>query len=376
MQKLILNTQQIKDVCSKILFAVDSEEKSFVTEVLEMYTEGSNLFLQVTNREYFVRVKMESPAVEFHATLNARVFLKLISQITTDTVEFELNDSVLYIKGNGSYKLPLVMSDDKIFEIPTITINNVTYSTNMNYSILDSILQYNSKELKKDIIVNNQIQRMYYIDEMGAITFTNGACVNSFTLDKPVKVLLTQKVVKLFKLFSKTDVISFKLGKDQENNQIYTKVEFNSDSVYLSAIIPDDTNMINKMPAAAIRTRALKEYPYSVTISKDSLASAINRLNLFTNTNSKPESIYFIFDFSSDGVTLYDSEKENNEFIKYSGPANVENINYSLKLNIPQFKIVLDSYEEDIISVQFGDTVAIVLSKGNIKTVIPEVHIE
>ena len=47
-------------------------------------------------------------------------------------------------------------------------------------------------------VVSNPIQRLYYMDERGAVTFTSGACINNFTLEKPVKILLNNKLVKLF----------------------------------------------------------------------------------------------------------------------------------------------------------------------------------
>ena len=96
-----------------------------------------------------------------------------------------------------------------------------------------SILQFNSKELSKGII-SRPIQKLYYVDEHGALTFTTGACVNSFELQQPVKLLLNDRLVKLFKLF-KGEQVDFTLGYDTiSEDTIQTKVRFESDDIIIT----------------------------------------------------------------------------------------------------------------------------------------------
>ena len=208
---MILRIEEIQNACGKILAAVDSNTLSVLTETLQLKTAEKNLYISVTNREYFAQVKIPmSEDIEFHATVNANLFLKLISQITTDTIEINIVDNSLIIKGNGTYKLPLIFDGDGLLELPEIEIGNPTVNFEIDSNILLSILQYNSKELTKGII-SKPIQKLYYMDEEGCVTFTTGACVNSFTLAQPVKILLNDRLVKLFKLF-KGATVKFPLG--------------------------------------------------------------------------------------------------------------------------------------------------------------------
>jgi hypothetical protein len=198
---MILRIEEMQNACGKFLAAVDSNNLSILTETLKIKTEGRNLYISVTNREYFAKVRIEiDTEVEFHATVNANLFLKLISQITTDTIELNIVDNSLVLKGNGTYKLPLIYDGDKLLELPEINIYNPTVNFVIKSETLLSILQYNSKELTKGVI-SKPVQKLYYVDELGAITFTNGACVNSFSLTQPIKVLFNNRLVKLFKLF-------------------------------------------------------------------------------------------------------------------------------------------------------------------------------
>ena len=55
---MIIKTEDFKDVCSTVLAATDGSELSTLTETLELKTQGSALYLNVTNKEYYVRVKL------------------------------------------------------------------------------------------------------------------------------------------------------------------------------------------------------------------------------------------------------------------------------------------------------------------------------
>ena len=55
---MILKIDELKDAASKILSAVDASNMQVVTETLELIAENKTLYLNVTNREYYVRVKM------------------------------------------------------------------------------------------------------------------------------------------------------------------------------------------------------------------------------------------------------------------------------------------------------------------------------
>src|SRR5574344_413772 len=142
---MIIKTELLKDVCGEILTAVDSSEVSTLTETLQLKTEGTYLYFSVTNREYFVKVRLDlGETVDFNATVKATLFLKLIPQITTDTIELTVTENSLNIVGNGKYKLPLIFDSNtqELLELPEIEINNVTNDFYINSSILTSILKY------------------------------------------------------------------------------------------------------------------------------------------------------------------------------------------------------------------------------------------
>ena len=372
---MILKTNLFQEICKLILGATDGNEISTLTETLELVTEGKTLYLNTTNKEYFASVKFDLDHEEdFHATVNANLFLKLIAAVTTEDIELTLADTYITVKANGNYKIPLIFEDDKLMELPVITIDNKTVEMNISSDILESILNYNTKELAVGSLAK-PVQKMFYVDQEGCITFTSGACVNSFTLEKPIRILLNSRLVKLFKLF-KDSTVRFTLGYDPISDTIIqTKVSFATDKIKLTAIISCDDSLLNQVPVTAIRNRATKTYPYSVVLSKDGLVEAVNRLLLFSAGYGSKENVkpYSTFEFAEDKVTIYDSKKENIEVIKYSNNT-VINEPYTLTLDLIDFKRILDGCTEQYITVSFGDGKACVLTRNAIRNVIPEVR--
>ena len=360
---MIVSTDSLKDISAKILTAVDTSEISTITENLELIVVDNNLYVSVTNKEYYVQTRLYlGYNEEFHATVNAKT--------TTEDIELTVTDNCLVVKGNGSYKIPLIFDGTKLLELPFIEVENPTCDMYIKGSTLNSILKYNSKELSKGVI-SHPVQKLYYIDEQGAITFTSGACVNSFQLDQPVKFLLSGKVVKLFKLFPDEE-IHFTLGHSAlTDDKMQTRVKFESANTILTAIVPGDDNLVNAVPTKAIRDMANAVCPYQVTVNKDALLQALNRLLIFRNTASSAQPIgTFVFD--SEKVTISDGSKGNSEELVYDSVDGLTGEPYKMLLYLNDLKTTLETYPDSHLTIGFGNSRSITISKANIKMVIPE----
>lgn len=371
---MIIRIEKLQNACKNILTAVDSNTLSTITETLELVTVDNYLYMNVTNREYFAQVKIDiGEVVDFHATVNATLFLKLISQITTDTVELNIKDNYVVVVANGTYKIPLIFDGDKLLELPEIEIKNVTNEFEIDSDILTSILQYNSKELLKGTIAR-PVQRLYYVDEKGAITFTSGACVNSFNLPQEVKLLFNDRLVKLFKLFDGSKV-NLKIGYDNISEDIIqTKVSFTSHDIKLTAILSCDDSLLSKVPVSAIRGIATAEYPYSININKEYLLQAISRLLLFNTLSGSRDIVkpYSTLEFGKDSVIIYDVKKENKEVVNYNNTVLDIDEPYTAILDLPELKATLETCNEPYLNINFGNNTSIVLTRGRITNVIPE----
>lgn len=361
---MILKTKDFKETASIILAAIDNSEISTLTDSLELVAKDNALYLNVTNKEYYASVKFAlDHEEEFHATVNAKLFLKLIAAVTTENIELVLHDTYMTVKANGTYKIPLIFENESLMVLPTINIDNVTVAMNIGGDVLSSILQYNSKELLKASFAH-PVQKLYYIDQEGCITFTKGACVNSFTLEKPMQVLINDRLVKLFKLF-KNDMVAFKLGYDPLNDVIVqTKVSFTTEKIKLIAITDSDDTLLSRVPVVKIRNTANHAYENAMVINKEQFLQAVNRLSLFNDTIN-----YGTFTCDANGMEI--KVGDNVEAVPSQNGSHTE-IEYVMSLPLDSLKNILSSCTEQYVTLNYGNNMSVVITRGCIRNVIPE----
>ena len=362
---MTLKVKDFQNACKSILEAVDSTIKLEISEKLELVCSNGKLVLNVTNGDYFVSVIIDSEEQDnFRATVDAKKFLTLISKITTDELKLGVEGNALVIKANGTYKLPMSYSDGELIGLKPIIINNVTSEFDVDSDILLSIFNYNSKMMDTKGTSLDTKKKMCYIDEQGAITFNIGACVNSFTLEQPIKVLITSKVMKLFKLFKNNDKVTFKLGYDEINGEVVAKASFESKNICLTSVLSGDDLKVG-VPVKAIRGLVNNSYAHSINIDRVKLLEAIDRLSLLVD-----DGIECRFDFDTDYVKMSDRQGNNSETIKYEN--STIDTPYTAMLDLGILRATLEGCVEQYLTMYFGDGRAVVVSRGNVKNVIPE----
>jgi len=369
---MILKTENFKEICSTILAAVSTNQLTLLTETLEIKTKDKRLYLNITDSEYYATAKFDiEENEEINVAVNAQLFLKLIVNTTSNTIELTDKGQYLEVKGNGLYKIPTLIGENGPVTLPTIDMENVYASFNVGSDILRSILEYNSKELTRGI-ASRPIQKLFYVDNKGCITFTSGACVNSFELEADIKILLNERLVKLFRLF-KNEVVKVNIGKKIINEKLTkTVASFEVDDIKITSILSCNDELLQSVPVEAIRGRALKDYPASVIIKTEQLAEAVNRLLLFSSGfgDSKNLKPYSLFEMGKHKVTIYDTKRESKEDIYYSKGLIEEP--YQMSLDLVDIKTILDGVTEPEISLKFGDRKAVVLERAYIANVVPE----
>lgn len=374
---MILRTNDFQTAANKILLAVGLDKAS---ANLELAAKDTALYLRVTNREYYVAVKfdLETPT-EFRAVVDANLFLNLISGISTEEFELEIKDTVVVVKaGKSSYKLAMIYENDQLMKLPIIKLDpeQITVSMTISNDILMSILNVNSREVQKAKKVEvNELQRYYYIDETGCFTFTTGACINAFTLEKPIKLLLTDKVVKLFKLFGSDAFLSYGHIVNADNS-LQPIVVFQTEDVYVATRLLSDETCIQKVkaPCDAMKALAKEVYEHNLVLSATDLSAAISRLLMFHKNSSAKADLSFVpasVEFSNTELTISDLSGDNKEVITIENGSTTPG-GYSMGVNLIDLKAVLDSCKNEHITMNCGNHKSIIICRANISNVIAE----
>ena len=374
---MILKTKNFQEAVNKILVAV-SVNKSNTN--LELAAKDTALYLRVTDRELYAAVKfeLENPT-EFRAVVDANLFLNLISGINTEEFILEIKDTFVVVKaGKSSYKLAMIYENDQLMKLPIIKLDPEQITINMSISqdILMSILNVNSREVQKAKKVEvNELQRYYFVDETGCFTFTTGACINAFTLEKPIKLLLTDKVVKLFKLFNADAWLSYGHLVNADNS-LQPIVVFQTEDVYVAARLLSDETCIQrvKAPCDAMKALAKEAYDHSLVLSASDMSAAISRLLMFHKNSSAKADLSFVpasVEFTNTELTISDLTGDNKEVITIENGSTTPG-GYSMGVNLIDLKAVLDSCKNEHITMNCGNHKSIIICRANISNVIAE----
>ena len=376
---MIIKTKDFKEAANKILLAANLDTNA---ANLELAVRNSSLYLNVTNKEYYVAVKFPLETEEtFRAVVDASLFLSLVSGFTTDTFSLDIKDNTVVLgSGKSKYKVAMIYENEDLMTLPVIAIQNKTVEMNIPNDILMSILNVNSKELLKTKYLDvSELNKLYYIDETGCFTFTNGSCLNSFTLEKPVKLLLNDRIVRLFNLFK--DDVKFSLGMDPlANGSIQTKMVLETPDTYLAAVITCDDTLIAKVqhPCEATKRYLSENYDHKLVLSTTDLAGAINRLMAFTKnskaTSEKVNMAYLPTTVKIENGELVIKDKFDNYETVSIANESYSTGDYEMCVNLYDIKLVLDSCKADHITLNCGNHRSIVVTRGTVANLIPEVR--
>lgn len=374
---MILKTKTFQEAANKILVAVGLDKSA---ANLELAAKDTKLYLRVTNREYYCAIAFDlQEATDFRAVVDANLFLNLISGINTEEFELIINDTNVVVKaGKSSYKIAMIYENDQLMKLPVIKLeaDQVTVNMAIANDILMSILNVNGKEIQKAKKLDvNELQRYYYIDETGCFTFTTGACVNSFSLEKPIKLLLTDKVVKLFKLFSSDVWMSYGHLVNSDGS-LQPIVTFQTDGVYVASRLLNDETCISKIkaPCDAMKNLIKETYDHNLVLSATELSSAISRLLMFYKNSSAKADLSFvpaIVNFTETELTISDTSGDNKEIITIEN-GSITPGGYSMGVNLIDLKSVLDSCKNEHITMNCGNKKSIIVNRGTISNVIAE----
>jgi DNA polymerase III sliding clamp (beta) subunit (PCNA family) len=374
---MILKTKTFQEAANKILVAVGLDRSA---ANLELAAKDTALYLRVTNREYYVAVKFDlQEPTDFRAVVDANLFLNLISGINTEDFELSINDTHIVVKaGKSSYKLAMIYENDQLMKLPIIKLDKdqITVDMGIAQDIMMSILNVNGKEIQKAKKLDvNELQKYYYIDETGCFTFTTGACVNSFTLEKPIKLLLTDKVVKLFKLFS-TDVWMTYGHNVNSDGSLQPIVAFQTDDVYVAARLLNDETCIHKIkaPCDAMKNLIKESYDHNLVMSATELSAAIARLLMFHKNSSAKADLSFVpanVSITASELMITDLSGDNKEVLVVENGSTTTG-KYTMGVNLIDLKSVLDSCKNEHITMNCGNKKSIIINRGTISNVIAE----
>ena len=378
---MIIKLADLKPVCANIASVIDNNAMSEIATTIQLGVFDTKLKINYTNKQYFVSSKIPVTDVmnvpPFSAVIKADTFIKLISKLNDETVDIVLDDNKAtldVITATGKYTfatIDAVDAFDKQYSNFNIADDNVDVSYSIDNGVLHNIIDYSNTEFGKvpdSIAKSNVMYRMCYLDSQGSIAMSGGACIYNANVEVDNGVYLTDKLLKLLKLFNHDTQynINIKTGTAAVlNNVVQQKIEFTSDNMEIYAILPSNTAI--KLPVDKVRQMATTALPNTVNIDTNNLAQVLDRFSIFVDGTSVVDTV--TLEFTADNVKVRNEALENVDVVNYINSISLEQP-YVVKVCLSELLTTLNNYETAV-SIDFGVNTNIVLHNEHVTNIIP-----
>lgn len=358
--KLKIKTLVLQEILSKAIKGCGNNKMLPITSLICLSLSDGTLTMQTTDStNYMYAYAYNIEGENFYVVLEADKFSKLISKFTCEYTELSLDDRVLTIKGNGTYKIELPLDENGSL----INFSNPLYDNDIRSSEtlvntistadIKSVLNSNKSALSSELDV--PCYSSYYIDENFVVsTDTYKICRNNISLLKE-PTLISAETMNLLEVIDTGDITVYCCDNvivfSSENVDLYTTKAEGIEDYQIDAI----SGLVDE------------SFSNSCKVVKSTLLSALDRLSLFIGNYDK-NSVTCTFD--KDGI--YISSKQSNaiEIINYNESSGSLSTNFVCDIDITMLQSQIKTNSGEFVNIHYGNDTAIKITDGNIVHII------
>lgn len=343
-----VNTETLKLLVSKAIRGASQNKLIPITSLLLIKVSDNVLTLETTDCSNYLYVSYDVETDDFYAVVYVDQFSKLISRLTCDTVELEVNDSVLRIVGNGTYdiELPLDENGETIkFPDPVADLNDLKDGGTISKTLISAILM----SLRPSLAVTleqPELTGYYSADKIVASDGFKIAYMKADMLKEPR--LISGETMSLLDVMPE-DKISVGLVDDV--------ILFRADGCVLYS---KAMQYIDDYSIEAITSYVEREFNAMCRISRNSLLSLLERLSLFVTPYDKNA---ISLTFTDKGLQVSSKSANAVELIPYKESKN--HVAYSCEVDVEMFMEQIKACAGDVVDVEYGDESALKFVDGN-----------
>lgn len=275
---------------------------------------------------------------------------KLISKTTVDKVKFQLKDDMLVVKGNGTYKIPIVVGEKfPEFDMPIGCTKTVT----VDGELLQNIFRINKYAVSKDKATPELTG--YLLGDKCITADGIRVCVNNEDIFGEEQVLLSQDLVNMLELLGTGET-----QIDYCNN----KLRFKCGNVEILG-----TELAGKEDYPEIEGILSIDFPYAVQLDKFTFKAILDRVGIFANGK---DNLAVRLKFTKDKLVISDQNEESIEEMEYAGVSVVED--YLCAVDIKLLQDIITPLNETI-NLFYGNEVALKLEEENVTEILALMNI-
>ena len=376
-----LDIKELKNLVTKLNLAIEKSKINPKASWIELETDNESINFKVSNYDYYLEVSLKAneyieDSDNFHVTILAETFIPLISKLEVDEINiYERLNSLILETDKSLYTFPIIkeLGKTKCLDVIEFVPTSDTYE--LSSKDLESIANVNANGIA-DSIITKEIQQFVYVDNIGALTFTENIYVNDFKSPSigEFKFLLNVTQAKLLNVFKGNSIVSLEF----EQEPVYNTCQTNSNKICLYndviklIMVTQPQDVVDKFPSIRLRALAENVENTHIVLDKKLLDKALTRLMVFDKKFDITVMDYSKLVFKQNELELVSIKNKNFEKIPYVSSQNV--VEHESIIRFADLVKQLRAVSSKEIDISYGSRPAIVIN-SNIKQVIPEIMV-
>ena len=345
-------SSRMKDAVNKAIKGAGFNNLIPITSMIGIKLSDGKLRLLTTDMTNTLCIIIDKVSGEdMDITVDADKFGKLIAKTTSEDIDLSVKDDILYVKANGTYKIPLISDEEGLVTFPALT-ETKGKTTNVKLTSIMQAYNINKSALAKTL--ENPALTGYYCGDMVISTDANVITFNNFKMfeqDEPL--LISPQLMQLLTLNKQEDI---KLIADK------TLLTFIADDMVVQGAVMEG---IEDFPANDVKAYLDEAFTSSCKVPKDLLLATLDRLALFIEPYDK-NGAYFTF--GRKGINIHSKKDASTEVINYVESKDFEP--FVCCVDIPMLKEQLQANPDDTVKICYGNENALKIESGKVTQVI------
>ena len=345
-------TSRMKDAVNKAIKGAGFNNLIPITSMIGIKLSDGKLRLLTTDMTNTLCIIIDKVAGDdMDITVDADKFGKLIAKTTSEDIDLSVNDDILYVKANGTYKIPLISDEEGLVTFPALS-ETKGKTTNVKLTSIMQAYNINKSALAKTL--ENPALTGYYCGDMVISTDANVITFNDFKMfeqDEPL--LISPQLMQLLTLNNQEDI---KLIADK------TLLTFIADDMVVQGAVMEG---IEDFPADDVKAYLDEAFTSSCKVPKDLLLATLDRRALFIEPYDK-NGAYFTF--GRKGINIHSKKDASTETINYIESKDFEP--FVCCVDIPMLKEQLQANPDDTVKICYGNENALKIESGKVTQVI------
>ena len=349
MSNFTVETKVLQNMLKKVVKCASVASNNVMTSLLNVVVESGVLRISKTDARNFFDVTASVDTDDLEFTVVTDTFSQIVSKITTKDLTITKKDDCVVVKGNGTYKIPLMLdAEGSEIEFPRYIVRNAKYSGTVSRSDIQKILECNKPSVGVPNAVAIPALTAYYVTSDAVVTSdTFRVCVNDLSLFD-FDCLIPASSFDLLGLFdSDVDYVA-----DDEC------IEFKSSNMRLFTSFMNDK--IDDFPIDKCKAFAESKFPSSCVLNKTAVLAATDRLALFIKQNDDKA---IRFNFTKTGVILESPDRTAVEQVDYMSSKDFSE--FSCMIKTDSIKKQFNAISGEAVDISYGIDPFIVIKDGD-----------